>query len=108
MPSQQAPSPRAPTPAPVTGTCRLILTITVETDGHPNTTCYSLLKLDPHPQVGHPAWRLTKETSEHYDVILTPHGAECSCADWTYRRNHKDALGCKHVRALRAVGLLKE
>jgi predicted nucleic acid-binding Zn finger protein len=41
-----------------------------------------------------------------YDILLTPHGPACSCPDWEFRRNGRDEGGCKHVKSLRAVGLL--
>lgn len=48
------------------------------------------------------AWRLTKTNGETYDVTHE----ECQCWDWLSR---KDGTGedCKHIAALRAVGLLR-
>lgn len=88
---------------PVSGKARLVLQI--------NDVPYVLRFLDSHPDVGSPAWRLTKAgeggtPSESYDVILRPHGPECSCPDFNYRRQHEDKK-CKHIESCRAVGLLR-
>ena len=53
------------------------------------------------------AFRLRKAgTSEVYDVAETPLGPTCDCGDQTFRHEGIDALGCKHIRALRALGLI--
>ena len=67
---------------------------------------YRYERLDPHPEIGCPAIRLTQDDGTTYDVILRPWGAECECADFHYCRDHKDEKGCKHVAALRGVNLL--
>ena len=53
------------------------------------------------------AYRLTKHDGEEYDVSVEPHGAECTCPDFIFRRNWLDILGCKHIRAARAAGLIE-
>lgn len=90
---------------PVTGTARLLLCVTVPGKRKPNTTVYTVSRLSPHPQVGHPAYRLTKEDGTTYDVIRTAHGWVCCCPDFTYcRGNHEK--GCKHTAAV--AGLVQQ
>jgi hypothetical protein len=52
------------------------------------------------------AFRLRKPDGAAYDVALTEHGPNCSCPDFTFSREGKDPAGCKHLKALRAWGLL--
>ena len=55
------------------------------------------------------AWRLRNaENGKVYDVAETEHGPTCDCGDFEYRHNGIDAVGCKHVRALRAVRLIAD
>jgi hypothetical protein len=42
----------------------------------------------------------THHVSRHAD------GCRCTCGDFVYRREHLDPKGCKHIRAMVAVGLL--
>lgn len=88
-----------PRRAPVQGRAKLYLVI--------NRTLYHLLFLDPQKEVADPAWRLTKTDGTSYDVALTTQGAHCSCPDYIYCREHRDPKGCKHVAAMRSVGLLR-
>lgn len=53
-----------------------------------------------------PAYRLSKADGAVYDVRETEHGPECDCGDFVYRRAGLDAAGCKHVKALRGLGML--
>lgn len=87
-------------PEPVSGRCRLIAVI--------NDQFYWLRSLTPDPRVADPAWRLTKEDAAgtFYDVHVDEHGAKCTCPDFVVRRENKDSKGCKHVAALRQMGLL--
>jgi hypothetical protein len=41
-----------------------------------------------------------------YTVADTGDGATCDCPDFLFRHDGHDQTGCKHVRALRALGLL--
>jgi hypothetical protein len=41
-----------------------------------------------------------------YHVSRHEHGVECTCADWTWKRNGLTDLPCKHGAALLALGLL--
>lgn len=96
---------------PVVGTARLTLVIVNETQKRTVRTEYTVRYLDPE-EWATPAWRLTKQikgkAGSVYDVHLTEHGPECTCPDFLYARQHKDAAGCKHCAALRAVGLLRK
>lgn len=55
------------------------------------------------------AWRLAKRGADGavYDVAERIDGAECTCPDYEVRRRGLDPSGCKHVKALRAVGLIE-
>lgn len=66
---------------------------------------YQVQRLKADPSVASIAWRLWRG-GEAYDVCQMPHGVECTCADFVWRRQHTEKK-CKHVEALRAVGLLK-
>lgn len=91
-------APRARNVRPVSGKCRLVLLI--------NGTPYHVRPLQPHPEVASRALRLTKADGTAYDVAATVHGLECSCPDFTFHRQGRDAKGCKHIAALRVCGLL--
>jgi hypothetical protein len=84
-------------PAP-TGRCRLFLRIA--------GTIYGLSRLDRPRAAVLEGWRLTKRDGTTYDVGRTEDGIECSCPDFIIRRDGIEPEGCKHVRALVAVGLI--
>lgn len=42
-----------------------------------------------------------------YHVAQHSHGPECTCADFTMRRDGNDPRGCKHIRALVDEGLIR-
>ncbi len=71
-------------------------------------TYYKVSFLPSDPSIGAPAWRLEKssegEGAASYEVIKRPHGPECNCASATYRENQP----CKHIIALRDVGLIRD
>jgi hypothetical protein len=78
-------------------TCRLTCTI--------RGVSYSVRPVRPEsPDVAR-AWRLRKADGTCYDVADSADGQVCDCADHTFRH---EGIGtaCKHVRALRALGLL--
>lgn len=52
------------------------------------------------------AWRLRKGDGTAYTVADTTDGATCECADFTFRHQGHDQAGCKHIRAMRALGLI--
>jgi hypothetical protein len=86
-----------PAPKPATGRCGLTLRI--------NGQSYRVRKLDA--EFGRVrAFRLTKPDGDFHDVIDGIYGAECSCADFIWRRDGLDPKGCKHIRAARATGLI--
>jgi hypothetical protein len=62
------------------------------------------LRIDA-PEITH-AYRLRKADGTHHDVHADGSGAHCSCGDHTYRHEGIDAIGCKHIRSLRAWALL--
>src|SRR4051812_39233879 len=51
--------------------------------------------------------RLRKADGTTYHVSQHPHGTECDCPDFVYRREGKDPRGCRHCRALVAAGVLE-
>lgn len=52
------------------------------------------------------AWRLRRADGETYTVADTTDGATCECMDFLYRHDGRDQDGCKHIRALRVLGLI--
>jgi len=82
------------------GTCRLVLQIRGRN--------YALRPLDNQMCPGYRAWALRKPDPERttYNVADTPHGAVCDCASFTFKHDGRDAVGCKHIRALRACHLI--
>ena len=63
---------------------------------------YFVLPLAVHPEVASKAFRFKKQTGgkEVYDVRLAAHGPECDCRGFL-RWGH-----CKHVKTLKAAGML--
>lgn len=54
------------------------------------------------------AYRLRKAGSvEPIHAAETVHGPTCDCPDQTFRHGGLDAIGCKHIRAMRALGLVR-
>jgi hypothetical protein len=53
-----------------------------------------------------PAFRLKKADGTIYDLAETCHGLTCDCPDFTFHRDGLDEGGCKHIKAMVAVGLL--
>jgi hypothetical protein len=85
------------------GTCHLTLTI--------NGTDYRVtpLTIPPGTFEARRAWRLRKlADGTVYDVEAIDGGFACTCADACWRRNQLDPAGCKHARALVALGLLPQ
>ncbi len=99
--------------AAVHGRAKLVgdrLTITAETQTRGLVTeTYAVARLEPHASVARAAFRLTKlaggAPSERYDVREDSYGLSCDCADYLWRRDGT-GLGCKHIQAALAVGLL--
>lgn len=78
------------------GVARLTLTI--------NGTSYAVR---PFGTPDGTAWKLRRPDGTAHHVAPTPHGPTCTCGDFTWRRDGLDPRGCKHVRALVAVGLIE-
>jgi hypothetical protein len=89
-------TPAKPRPADV---CRLTVTIRGES--------YTVRPIRPGTSDVVRAWRLRKADGTTYDVAETIHGASCECGDQTFRHEGQDQLGCKHIRSLRALGLIE-
>jgi hypothetical protein len=68
---------------------------------------YGVRSTEPAPGASVQAWRLVSQSGDVYDVCVGSYGVACSCGDFTWRREHRDPLGCKHVQALKQVGLLR-
>jgi hypothetical protein len=79
-------------------TCRLTVTIRGEE--------YHATPLEPEADDVVKAWRLRKASGDAYVVADTADGATCECRDYVYRHEGRDQVGCKHIRSLRALGLL--
>jgi hypothetical protein len=79
-------------------------------DGSPilrlNGTAYALTVYRAEAEDVVRVVRLEKRDGTTYDGSEHPHGAECTCPDYEVRHRGLDALSCKHIRALRALGLL--
>ncbi|MDG3002571.1 hypothetical protein [Paludisphaera mucosa] len=57
------------------------------------------------------AFRLIKAKNRRgsgpiYDIAEHSYGVTCDCPDFIWKREGLDPLGCIHIRAMRAVGLL--
>lgn len=82
-------------------TCRLVLTI--------RGTEY-LVRGIPAAAFGATtrAFQLRKAgTATVHHVAETIHGPICDCPDFIFRHDGIDPKGCKHIRALRALGLIR-
>jgi len=87
-----------PVRAPVSGIARLVILI--------NGKTYLLRRFVS-------VWRLNLMAedgtiSDSYDVTQDGPDVRCTCADFEWCRDGLDSRGCKHVCALRAVGLLRD
>jgi hypothetical protein len=83
---------------PAHGTARLTLAI--------NGTTYTLRRIPCDPSAALRPWRLRKADGTSYNVGVTEFGPTCDCPDFTFHRDGIDPAGCKHVKALAAVGLM--
>jgi hypothetical protein len=93
--------PPARKPArPPHGTARLTLAI--------NGTCYGVHPVSAHAFAALKVYRLRKADGTAYHVSQQAYGCECECGDFVFHRAGLDQAGCKHVKALIAVGLLSE
>jgi hypothetical protein len=78
-----------------TDTCRLTL--------HLRGTAY---RVRPVASDDGRAFRLRKADGTIYDVAETPFGPTCDCGDQVWRHEGRDGTGCKHIQALRKLGLI--
>ena len=85
------------TPRSRPGRCRLTLTI--------NGLHYAVRPIASQADDVPRAFRLSRK-DDVYDVAQTVHGPTCDCPDFIFRRDGLDPLGCLHIRAMRAVGML--
>lgn len=93
---------------PATGVAHLELLITQDKGAKLSRKPYRVHILKPDPEIALIAYRLTNvEGDVFYDVALRPDGnsAHCTCPDYAWCRE-KYGQECKHILALRAVGLL--
>lgn len=83
------------TQPPATDVCRLVL--------HIRDSAYGVCPLPCETGRG---WRLRSiKGGLAYEVRESPGGATCTCRDFEFR-HRDDTQGCKHIRAMRALGLI--
>jgi hypothetical protein len=80
------------------GVCRLTIQI--------NDTAYAVIPNRGASELVSRAFRLKKGDGTIYDVAATAHGPTCDCPDYLFNRQDKDVNGCKHIKAMKACGLL--
>ncbi len=85
---------------PTHGFCRLTLSI--------NGTSYGVKPIPCDPPAAIKAFRLRKTDGTAYDVAQTTHGLVCDCPDFVFNRDGIDEAGCKHIKALVALGMLSK
>lgn len=76
------------------------LTLTISTTTH---------EVEPIPcamSEARQCFQLRKPNGEVHHVSTHDFGGVCTCGDFEFNRNHRDPLGCKHIRALVAMGVL--
>jgi hypothetical protein len=86
----------APTPPPDTTGLSLLV----------RETWYRVIRLKVQDSDVTKAFRLRKPDGTTYDVHVDQHGAHCTCASHEFKHEGIDGLGCKHIRSMRAWGLL--
>jgi hypothetical protein len=89
-----------PSIRPARGSCRLTLAI--------NGRTYDVRPIPCQAFGAVKAYRLHKAGGPVYAVVQMVHGAECDCPDFVFRRDGLDPAGCKHVRALTVLGLIRQ
>jgi hypothetical protein len=73
---------------------------------HIRWVCYSARPVRPEASDIIRAWRLRQADGTTYTVADTADGATCECGDFVFRHDGNDQVGCKHIRSLRALGLI--
>ncbi|HEV3166600.1 MAG TPA: hypothetical protein VGZ22_21425 [Isosphaeraceae bacterium] len=71
-------------------------------------TLYAIDRMGAHPGSDSRVFRLKKADGRFYDVAETPHGPECDCPDFLFRRKGIDPAGCKHIQALVRHALIEK
>jgi len=92
------PRTRKPARPTIDGALRLSLTI--------NGTPYAVWPVHCDPTAARRCWSLRKADGTSYHASQHTWGAECDCPDFIFRRDGRDPAGCKHVKALTALGML--
>ena len=64
---------------------------------------YELTRLEPDASIASVAWRLERDGETHDVAILKSGQATCTCGDHAFRERH-----CKHIIAMRYLGLLEK
>jgi hypothetical protein len=83
---------------PAHGLARLMLVV--------NGTSYVIRTIPCDPAAALKAFRLRKVDGTVYHIALNEHGPVCDCPDFVFHRDGIDPDGCKHIKAMTAVGLL--
>ena len=73
-----------------------------------NGAAYNVRPVQTDADAALKAYRLRKSDGTAYHVALTVHGLTCDCPDFTFNRDGIDPAGCKHIKAMVAVGLLDQ
>ncbi|SIN69270.1 SWIM zinc finger [Singulisphaera sp. GP187] len=71
-----------------------------------NATAYEIVPIKVEAEVVRQCFELRKPDGEVWHVSQHDHGTQCTCADFEFNRNYLDPLGCKHIRALTAMGVV--
>lgn len=87
----------SPKPTPPPDLCGLVLIV--------RGTSYRVIRITPQDPEVLKAFRLRKPDGSTYTVHVDQHGPHCTCGDGVFRKEGT-ADSCKHVRAMRAWGLL--
>jgi hypothetical protein len=85
---------------PPHGLARLMLVV--------NGTSYTIRTIPCDPSAALKAFRLRKVDGTHYNVATTEYGPVCDCPDFVFNRDGIDPDGCKHIKAMIAVGLIEK
>src|SRR4051794_26562934 len=93
-------APPRPARRPTHGTCGLTLKV--------NGVSYAVRPGPADAFAALKSFRLTKGDGTAYDVAVTLTGNVCDCPDFVFHRDGIDPAGCKHVKALAAVGIIDQ
>lgn len=85
-------------------------TLTIEREllnGHTITTEYRVEFLKPQSVIADPTIRLHRTDGSIIDIYNVDGYWLCDCWDFMSRRDNIDPDGCKHIRSLRACGVVQ-